>query len=176
MSMAEKHKLVDSDGEAFNAAVGGLYLRKQAEIWRAVFAWSGSTEVSDEAVAEAFAQLLRRGTVVRDPEAWVWKTSFRIAAGELQRQRAREVRQVPTSEEHSSVEARADSHDELAADSMDLMNALACLSDQQRRCIVLVDLAGHSSADAAAILGTSSATIRVQLLRARRRLKAKLST
>ena len=45
-------------------------------------------EATDEAVAEGFAQLLRRGDAVRDPAAWVWRASFRLAAGDLQRSAA----------------------------------------------------------------------------------------
>ena len=38
--------------------------------------------MADEAVAETFAQLLRRGEAVEDPAAWAWRTAFRIAAAD----------------------------------------------------------------------------------------------
>ena len=63
------------------------YEAVHAPLWRAVLAYSGSADVADEAVAEAFAQLLRRGDGVDDPAAWAWRSAFRIAAGELQQRR-----------------------------------------------------------------------------------------
>jgi hypothetical protein len=40
---------------------------------------------------EAFAQVLRRGDEVRDPERWIWPAAFRIAAGELKERRRTEM-------------------------------------------------------------------------------------
>jgi len=42
-------------------------------------------EVASDAVAEAFAQLIRRGDEVRDPRAWVWRSAFRIADRDVPR-------------------------------------------------------------------------------------------
>jgi DNA-directed RNA polymerase specialized sigma24 family protein len=65
--------------------------------------------------------------------------------------------------------------DRLPGEAVDLVRALARLSEQQRRCIALVDVAGHAAPSAAAILGTTAATVRVQLMRARRRLRTLLA-
>src|SRR6266496_2776548 len=46
-------------------------------------AFTGDREVASDAVAEAFAQALRRGDAIRDPLRWIWRAAFRIAAGEL---------------------------------------------------------------------------------------------
>ncbi|HJP65116.1 MAG TPA: hypothetical protein VKA30_02300 [Actinomycetota bacterium] len=62
-----------------------LYRQEGARLWRSVYAFTADREVTNDAVAEAFAQLLRRGQDVRKPRAWVWKAAFRIAAGELKR-------------------------------------------------------------------------------------------
>jgi DNA-directed RNA polymerase specialized sigma24 family protein len=50
-------------------------------MWQAVFAFAGDPEVASDAVAEAFAQALRRGDAIRSPERWLWRTVFRIALG-----------------------------------------------------------------------------------------------
>ena len=63
--------------------LGRLYQDEGSRLWRAVFAYGGDAEVASDAVAEAFAQCIRRGDEVRDPRAWVWRSAFRIAAGEL---------------------------------------------------------------------------------------------
>jgi RNA polymerase sigma-70 factor, ECF subfamily len=141
-----------------------VYEVQHVRLWRAVAAWSGSSEVADEAVAETFAQLVRRGEAVEDPAAWAWRTAFRIAAAELQRRRAAaryEVGEVSLPAGQSEL-------------MLDLMRALQHLSDQQRACVVVCDLLGYSAEEAAPLLHTSAATVRVQRMRARRRLRSHL--
>ena len=149
---------VDTDVPA--ERVRAAYEAVHAPLWRAVLAYSGSADVADEAVAEAFAQLLRRGDGVDDPAAWAWRSAFRIAAGELQRRR---------------LSATADEVPDLGVSlpdpAVDLIAALRHLTDQQRACVVLCDLAGHDAPSAARLLGTTGATVRVQLMRSRRRLR-----
>ena len=149
--------------------VRAAYDEVHNRLWRAVLAWSGSPDVADEAVAEAFAQLLRRGDEVRDPAAWVWRAAFRLAAGDLRR------RQVSQRDVPGGAAGLAAPPDHLPDDAMVLLEALAHLSDQQRKCVALVDIAGHTAPSAAALLDTSAATVRVQLLRARRRLRTLLA-
>jgi DNA-directed RNA polymerase specialized sigma24 family protein len=60
-----------------------LYREEAPRLWRAVFALTRSSEIASDAVAEAFAQCLRRGDGVREPRAWVWRAAFAIARGEL---------------------------------------------------------------------------------------------
>ena len=149
-----------------HGAVRALYEAERGPLWRALLAWSGSRDVADEAVAEAFAQLLRRGGAVRDPKAWVWRAAFKVAAGDLQRRRARATVPLegiePTPPEPLSVEA------------VDLVRSLRCLSEQQRACVALVLVADRPATEAARILGTSPATVRVQIMRARARLRHEL--
>ena len=149
---------VDTDAPA--ERVRAAYVAVHAPLWRAVLAYSGSADVADEAVAEAFAQLLRRGDGVDDPAAWAWRSAFRIAAGELQRRRL-----AGSSDEVPDVGVS------LPEPAVDLIAALRHLTDQQRACIVLCDLAGHDAPNAARLLGTTAATVRVQLMRSRRRLR-----
>lgn len=170
------------DGTAvtpWTEVVRGVYDDQHGRLWRAVLAWSGSIDVADEAVAEAFAQLLRRGEEVRDPKAWVWKAAFKLAAGDLQR---RHARSADGSTGPSDGDRPAAAHpepvaavDRLPDDAIDLLRAMALLTDQQRRCVALVDVAGHTAPSAAALLGTTAATVRVQLMRARRTLRTALA-
>lgn len=146
-----------------------VYQEVHERLWQAILGWSGSADVADEAVAEAFAQAARRGDALRDPAAWVWRAAFRIAAGDLAARRR-------TDHLDPDVAARRPAPDPvLPGDLDDLLDALQLLSDQQRRVIVLIDGAGFSGAEAAALLGTSVSTVRVQTLRARRRLRAVLA-
>ena len=150
-----------------SAQVDGIrevYEAHHVRLWRAVAVWSGSTDVADDAVAEAFAQLLRRGKAVRDPAAWAWRTAFRIAAGELQRRRA--IAGVELTDASLPI-----GEPELA---LDVLRALQHLTDQQRACIIVCDLLGYSAEEAAPLLHTSAPTVRVQRMRARRRLRSVL--
>jgi RNA polymerase sigma-70 factor (ECF subfamily) len=149
---------VDRDAPA--ERVRAAYEAVHAPLWRAVLAYSGSADVADDAVAEAFAQLLRRGVAVDDPAAWAWRTAFRIAAGDLQRRRLAAVADAPPEVGVAMPEP-----------ALDLIAALRQLTDQQRACVVLCDLAGHDAPSAARLLGTTAATVRVQLMRSRRRLR-----
>jgi RNA polymerase sigma-70 factor (ECF subfamily) len=154
------------------------YQRTHARLWRSVFAWSESRDVADEACAEAFAQAARRGNAVRDIDAWVWRAAFRIAAGELKRRRggtrATDGTVVDRSLDVGELAGRLSDptiDPDLPAAAVDLVRALGRLSEQQRACVVLRDLAGFSAAEAAAALATSAATVRVQAMRGRRRLR-----
>lgn len=135
-----------------------LYRERGDRIWRGLLAFAGDPEVASDAVAEAFAQVLRRGDEVRDPERWVWRTAFRVAAAELKRRRRSDVLTTEGSYE-MEVPAR------------DLIVALGVLSERQRASVVLHDGAGHTAREVARILGSTEAAVRVHLMRGRRRLR-----
>jgi hypothetical protein len=63
-----------------------------AELTLAILLFTDASTVSLRQVAQdsgckALAQALRRGNDLHSPERWVWRTAFRIAAGELKRRR-----------------------------------------------------------------------------------------
>ncbi len=123
--------------------------------------FAGDRTIADEAVAEAFAQLLRRGDSVRNPAAWVWRAAFRIAAGESQR-RTRESGRLPTGSY------------ELPDPLPELIAALRSLPPTQRAVIVLHDYADRPTTEIAKTLGIARSTVRVHLSQARRRLRRML--
>jgi RNA polymerase sigma-70 factor, ECF subfamily len=135
-----------------------LYRERGDRIWRGLLAFSGDPEVASDAVAEAFAQVLRRGDEVRDPERWIWRAAFRIAAGELKQRRRSEVGLNPGSYE-------------MEEPARDLVLALGALSERQRVSVVLHDAAGYPSKEVARIIGSTEAAVRVHLMRGRRRLR-----
>jgi RNA polymerase sigma-70 factor, ECF subfamily len=135
-----------------------LYRERGDRLWRAVLAFSGDPEVASDAVAEAFAQVLRRGDAVEDPERWVWRAAFRIASGELQERSKR-----PVVETIGSYE--------MEEPARDLVVALSRLSERQRASVVLHDAAGYPAKDVARIVGSTEAAVRVHVMRGRRRLR-----
>ena len=157
-SMREPKVLVDEVRDS----VERLYRADGQRLWRAIVGFAASEEVADEAVAEAFAQLLRRGADVRDPDAWVWRTAFAIARGELKR--LGEIR--PVTDDPGALDAEP---------PWDLIEALGVLSPQQRAVLILRDYVGHSSRATAEILDSTEPSVRVQLSRARRKARKELS-
>jgi RNA polymerase sigma-70 factor (ECF subfamily) len=137
--------------------IEALYRSDGDRLWRAVLMYGGDRDVADDAVAEGFAQALRRGEAIRDARRWVWRAAFRIAAGELKRRR----RMVPPQEvpyEHSDLPLR-------------LGGALARLSPKQRAAVVLHHYAGYPVRDVARIIGSTASAVGVHLHRGRRRLR-----
>jgi DNA-directed RNA polymerase specialized sigma24 family protein len=119
---------------------------------------SGSREVADDAVAEAFAQALRRGSALRDPAAWVWRAAFRIAAGEL-KERGR-MTTFPVEPVIGIPEP-----------FVDLWRALAQLPMKQRASVVMADYAGWSHREIAKALDSSVSAVGVHVHRGRKRLR-----
>jgi RNA polymerase sigma factor (sigma-70 family) len=137
-----------------------VYREHGARLWRAVFAFAGDGQVADDAVAEAFAQALRRGQELRDPLAWIWRVAFRVAAGELKDRRKK-------------LEPNETSY-EMPEPAWEIIRALALLSPMQRASIVLHHYGGYSSKDIAVMLGSTSAAVRVHMSSGRRRLREML--
>ena len=135
-----------------------LYRAEGARLWSAVRAYTGDRGITDDAVAEAFAQLLRRSDEVRNPGAWVWTTAFRIAARELQQRRA-------------TVPDPPDTPYDPAMPDQRVLSAIARLSDRQRASVVLHYYADRPVKEIAEVLGTSTAAVGVHLFRARKHLR-----
>lgn len=134
----------------------GLYRRDGGRLWRAVLMYAGDREVASEAVAEAFAQALRRGEAIHDPRRWVWRAAFRIAAGELKRRPVVGAPPEPSPDMDLPVILR---------------EALRRLSPKQRAAVVLHHYAGYPVRDVARIIGSTSSAVGVHLYRARERLR-----
>ena len=60
---------------------------------------------------------------------------------------------------------------EMEAPARDLVIALASLSEKQRAAVVLHDAAGYPNKEVAAIIGSTTAAVKVHVARARRRLR-----
>ncbi len=138
--------------------IEAVYRAESERLWRALLLFSGNKELASDTVAEAFVQALAHRGRIRDPRAWVWRSAFRIAAGELKRRR------------QEGAYLAAGSYD-LAEVSVEVSEALKKLSAKQRGAIVLHYYVGYTHGQAAAALGSTPAAIAVHLHRARRRLR-----
>jgi RNA polymerase sigma factor (sigma-70 family) len=138
-----------------------VYEQHGPRLWRAVYLYAGDREVASDAVAEAFAQALRRGSALQAPERWIWRAAFRIAAGELKRRRR---------ESGLWTEGGED----IPTETMELLAALPRLSRKQRAAIVLHYHSGYSLKEVAEIIGSTPSAVGVHLHRGRKRLRGLL--
>ena len=140
-------------------SVEAVYRADAERLWRAIYAFAGDAEIANDAVAEAFAQVLHRGAAVRDPAAWIWRTAFRISAGALKVRGSADAGPFPAGE-----------HVDQYGDP-DLLAALRRLPDTQRAAVILFYYADLPIRDIAARLGTNSLAVRANLSRGRGRLR-----
>ena len=142
-------------------AVERAYDLHAERLWRALVLFCGDREVANDAVSEAFAQAIARGSGIADIGAWVWRAAFNIARGELKRRRTQssDVPELPA---------------DVPLDTVDLVRALANLSPKQRASIVLHHYAGYSTRETADIIGSTPGAVGMHLDRGRRRLRGLL--
>ncbi len=138
--------------------IEAVYREHAPRLWRALVAFGGDPEIASDAVAEAFAQALRRGEGLREPERWIWKVAFRVAAGEL-KDRGRRGQRQPT-----------ESY-EMPEEALVMSGLLRRLPPKQRAAVVLHYYADMPNARIAQVLGVTVPTVRVHLSQGRRRLK-----
>ena len=139
--------------------IEALYRADADRLWRAIYAFASDPEIANDAVAEAYAQLLHRGQAVRDPTAWVWRAAFQISRGALKARRFDEAMSL-TVLDHSDVYT-----------DHDLMTAVRQLPDGQRAAVILFYYADLPIREIADRLGTNSLAVRANLSRGRRRLR-----
>jgi RNA polymerase sigma-70 factor (ECF subfamily) len=142
--------------------VEAVYRQDGDRLWRALFAFAGNEDVASDAVAEAFAQALRRGSAIRDVRGWVWRSAFRLAAGDLKRQSSLAHGPLPEASFH-------DPHPD-----EQLLDALQGLTPQQRGVIVLHYYADCPVREISRRTGMNALAVRAHLSRGRRHLRVLL--
>ncbi len=148
----------DLETEGWHEQVEKAYHDEGQRLWKALLLFSGDPDLSSDAVSEAFAQALARGEVIKSVTAWVWRTAFRVAAGELKARR--NVASNPQEMTYEMVDPFPE-----------VLEHLRSLSPRQRAAVVLHHYAGYQAAEIARILGSTPTAIGVHLHRGRRRLR-----
>jgi RNA polymerase sigma-70 factor (ECF subfamily) len=146
-----------------STAIEVVYRAHRQRLWRSLLAYTGDADITEDAIAEAFAQALRRGSALRDPGRWIWHTAYRIAAGSL-KERSR-VSSIYPEQSYRLPDVASE-----------LSEALSRLPDGQRAAVVLHYDADLPIRDVARVMGSTSAAVKVSLMRARRRLRTLLET
>ena len=134
------------------------YREHAEQLWRALVLFCGDREIANDAVSEAFAQAIARGSAIENVDRWVWRSAFNIARGDLKR-RGRHTSALP------------DLPAEVPTETVDLVRALAKLTPKQRASIVLHHYAGYSTKETAEIIGSTAGAVGMHLDRGRKRLR-----
>lgn len=155
----------DRQGADLTSEFEQLYRDAGPQLWRAIYGFvGGRRQVAEDAVAEAFARAIEHADEIRSPLPWLYRTAFRLAVRELQREKRRPP-QLP--EPAPGVDP---------AEVQDVLKALAALSTNQRAAVLLHDEEGFTGPEVGRMLGMSAATVRVHLFRGRRRLRVLLGS
>ena len=138
-----------------------VYREQGAKLYRALLLYAGDREIAADAVAEAFAQALRRGAEIEMVDRWVWRTAYRVAAGEL-------------ATRSTSLTDATEVTYEISDAAPILALAMRDLSPKQRASVALHDYAGYTLRETARIIGSTPSAVSVHLVRAHAKLKRHL--
>ncbi len=149
--------------------------RVVALAWRLL----GSPEDARDAAQEAFLRVykhLHRYDPAQDFNGWLYRIVVNVCR-DLQRKRGRQGLSYEAEFEAGNVREPVSCDDAEAAALLTqeralIQRALACLSEQERRALVLRDLEELPTAEVARILGSSPTTVRSQISMARAKIRA----
>jgi RNA polymerase sigma-70 factor (ECF subfamily) len=152
------------------ARTESLVLEYQTKLARYLRRMVGDSEAALDLTQEVFLSAYRM--LRADPSrelsgGWLYRAATNAAISFLRRRKI--LRMLPLDRELDRSAWRVD---EQSAASLDLQAALSRLAPEQSAALLLTSYVGYSSAEAAAILGTTSDAVRQRVCRAMRVLRA----
>lgn len=159
------------------AAFEAVYRAHVARVHALALRLTGDRQRAEQLVQDAFVRAWRKLESFRGESAfatWLHRLTvnvFLLEARKAKRDLFREGAEYPI--EESAGPRRAPSLDQ--DDRIDLERALTRLSEGARVAFVLHDIQGYTHQEIAEMSGVAASTVRVQLLRARRRLMEELN-
>jgi RNA polymerase sigma factor (sigma-70 family) len=152
---------------AFDDGYAAFYRAEFPHVVRTSYLIVHDRQRAEEVAQEAFIQLLvhwRKVSRYQQPGAWVRRVAIRIASRTARRDQLRPV-----------LEQGTDPPLVLAAQDVDLLNAIKQLPTRQRAAVALFYFEDRPLPEVADILGCSHAAAKVHVFNARRRLADLLS-
>ena len=156
-----------------------LMIRSQHKVARTAWRLLGNEEDARDAAQEVFLRAfkyLNRFDEEQDFDAWLYRITINVCRDLVRKFRHEAVSQVDLEHEREALEAQPSSDDTEAATlyaerRQILAQALATLTEKERRALALRDLEGLSTEEVARILKSRPATVRSQISMARRKIK-----
>ncbi|MDI3384859.1 RNA polymerase sigma factor SigM [Streptomyces sp. B-S-A8] len=168
---------VDGDPDAF----GELVRRHRDRLWAVALRTLGDREEAADAVQDALVSAYRAAHTFRGQSAvttWLHRITVNACLDRARKAASRKTSPVDDTERleqllepHESASAPAERHDL----HRQLIEALGTLPPDQRAALVLVDMQGYPVAEAAAVLGVPTGTVKSRCARGRARLLPLLS-
>jgi len=146
---------------------------RQSQVLRTAYRIVGNWSDAEDVAQEVFVRLHRHGLHFSDGAAlsgWLYRVTVNLCLDRLRSQRVAE--ELP---ELSSGELSAEAELIRVEQKRRLMAALARLPAKERAAVVLREIEGLSTAEVAAILGSTDGTVRSQVAKAIARLRTILT-
>ncbi|MFT3873643.1 MAG: RNA polymerase sigma factor SigM [Nocardioides sp.] len=173
---------VDGDPDAF----GVLFARHRDRLWAVAVRTMGNPEDAADGLQDGLIAAYRRASSYRGEAAvttWLHRVVVNACLDRLRAARVRAAQALPDDLDevatHGSLITADLDHDPadavVATERRELLlAALAELPAEQRIALVLVDMEGHSVAEAAQMLGCAEGTVKSRCSRGRTRLATRL--
>ncbi len=141
------------------ADLGAVFDSHATALFRTILAFTGGrSDVAEDAVGEAFARATAHADEIRDLVPWLYRVAFNVATDELRRDRRR-------------VDHALEDPVQFPPEAFGLFEALRHLPPRERAAMVLFYVEDLPVADVAARMGVAAPTVRVHLMKGRRRLR-----
>jgi RNA polymerase sigma-70 factor, ECF subfamily len=147
-----------------------FYLQHHREVYAAMWLVTRNRHEAEEVTQDAFLKVLERWDRISsmdEPTGYLFSTAMNVWRSRRRRAAVavrRAIRQSERPNELEQAESRAD-----------VVRILSVLTPRQRAALVLIDLVGLTSEQAADALGIRPSTVRVQAARARTALQERMS-
>jgi RNA polymerase sigma-70 factor (ECF subfamily) len=132
---------------------------------------TGNLDDAQDAAQEVFLRLHRNFRTLgsADVAPWLHRVTVNVCTDLSRRRKSRPV--VAIDRDHASADPGPEEQIQLERRRQLLAAALARLGDKERAALVLRDLVGLSTAEVAEALGSTESTVRVQISKARLKLR-----
>ena len=144
-----------------------LHAEHQQRVLRTAYRLLGRLEDAQDVSQEVFLRLLKHlDKIEGDPQFWLYRVTVNVCNDHYRRKPAL----VTTEFEHTDPAPRADRIIEQDERKKLLMAGIARLSEREREAIVLRDIEGLTTREAAGILGVEEGTVRAHICAGRAKL------
>lgn len=155
-------KMGPRTGHASSSSFEDFFITEALTLFRRMCLVTGNPHEAEEIVQDAFLAIFERwdhvGTL-EDPGGYLYRTAFNRWK-RLSRRAGRQLREIGGVAPSTDAFARVD-------EQLEIDRGLAALTPRQRAALVLTDILGYSSKDAAHLLGVRDVTVRALASQAR---------